>query len=1165
MAGRAVTFFALVALSVLETSSLLAQGAVIRGTVRSADRKDPIAGAEVIIAVLNVAVSTTDQGTFTISVPPARMPSAPVTVMARAIGFKAVSRVMAIRPGEITEDFVLATDINRLEELIVTGTLEAVEKAKVPFAVGRLTAEDLPVVGLDPLRSLEGKIPGVRIAQTNGRPGTAPEVLLRGPRSLNGRDRGQGPLIIVDDAIMNDRVLSGDFNKGALGGLGLRSLGMGIEELSALDIESVEVVKGAAGSTLYGTRAANGVITIRTKRGLDGREGVRFTARTELGFSDLNSLNYGAPVNHHLQLDETGQRFCVNVLSGSQNCARTVDWMRELLRINNVASDTVRTPQTVLNSSVSTALLRNTFQNQIWPGRYYNQLALASTRQPTILTALDATGRSGSVGFYVSGAYQDEPGAIIGFTGIQSKRGRVNLDYRARPDLKVSISTLYDNTTLDLRNPSFTSFMRGGPPGTDYRARDTLGRLIIRTGGGNLHGLNGGFNPLYDSENWHADRNTGRFLGTLAARYFPADWATFEATFAYDNRNRIDQNYLPIGYRATGNTVDPRSMGQMYVVQLTDQAYSAAATATFRTRLHSDLNGKLSFRAIHDEESSRSTSSYGETFRVPGIFQLSNLSSNLDIRSTSQTIRNTGLFAGASLDYKDRYVLEAQFRYDGSSLFGSGHRWAPFGRISGVWIVAREPFWKVSFLDDLRLRVSRGTAGSTPSFAAQYETYSVSPTATTLVQAGNSRLRPETTTEYEIGTDFTLFHNRLGLEATYAYGRTKDQILPVNSIASLGFATQWQNAGTLVNRTWELGFNFTVANTRRLSWQMRGTWDRTRTSIAELGTPDFFPGLGGGEARLFLWTADSRRNCLPGEEGHYYGEPGYEAGEARPLCTGLPLNRVGNIYGRRFFRKCSELPETIRGPELCGGERTPYQVNDDGWVVWVGEGNSWKEGVTRNLWQVVLPGNENPWCVPVSFGHPIVDRPLCGQPSQGTGTLQILGNTLPKFRFSFGNDVQVGRLTLYALLDATIGHSIDNRQKGLAGLDFQHRGFDQAGRSVETAKPLGYAWRVGPPENTAGTGGLYDAVIATNWGVEDGSFAKLREVSLTYRLGRLAGVGDWSVGLVGRNLLTITGYSGTDPELGDPTGSTGSGLIQQQGGFEFPTLRTFTISVATRF
>ena len=267
---------------------------------------------------------SSDRGTYVLTVPAARIPSTPVTVTARGIGFKALSRTMTLQAGEQTADFVLQTDINRLEEVIVTGALEGIERAKVPYAVGRLTAEDLPVPSTDPIRALAGKVSSLRIASTGGRPGGSPEIMLRGPKSINATGRSQEPLIIVDGVVLH----VGSY-----------------QELGGLDIESVEVVKGAAGSSLYGTQAANGVITIKTKRG-GTTDGVKFNLRTEWGFSDFNSIEFGLPVNHQLQLDETGKRFCVAISSGNQNCARTFDLNKEMQRIHNVNADTIRTGQT---------------------------------------------------------------------------------------------------------------------------------------------------------------------------------------------------------------------------------------------------------------------------------------------------------------------------------------------------------------------------------------------------------------------------------------------------------------------------------------------------------------------------------------------------------------------------------------------------------------------------------------------------------------------------------------------------------------------------------------------------------------------------------------------------------------------------------------------------
>jgi hypothetical protein len=253
----------------------------------------------------------------------------------------------------------------------------------------------------------------------------------------------------------------------------------------------------------------------------------------------------------------------------------------------------------------------------------------------------------------------------------------------------------------------------------------------------------------------------------------------------------------------------------------------------------------------------------------------------------------------------------------------------------------------------------------------------------------------------------------------------------------------------------------------------------------------------------------------------------------------------------------------------CGGATSSYQVNDEGWLVWVGAGNSWRDGITKNLWGTVNPAANTPWGVPLSFGHPIVDRPVVGQPGAGTGRDQVIGNVFPDFRFTFTNDIQYKRLTLYTLVDATMGNEIINQGEQWGLFDFNSANFDRAASTPETAKPIGYGWRVGPTENSAGSGGFYDVLGPNNYSVEDGSFAKLREVSLTYKVGQIGGVGDWTVGLVGRNLFTVTNYSGLDPEVGANGGSgtqgTGSGLINATDAFGFPNLRQFTFSLSTRF
>ena len=159
----------------------------------------------------------------------------------------------------------------------------------------------------------------------------------------------------------------------------------------------------------------------------------------------------------------------------------------------------------------------------------------------------------------------------------------------------------------------------------------------------------------------------------------------------------------------------------------------------------------------------------------------------------------------------------------------------------------------------------------------------------------------------------------------------------------------------------------------------------------------------------------------------------------------------------RWLAYSKNLDNHLRAIYLYSlGDGKAYQVNNKGYVVWVGAGNSWKDGITKNLWQTRLPASQSPWGYELAWGHPIVDRPLAGQPGQGVGINQIIGNVFPDYRFSISNDFSYKKFTLYALLDATIGNSINNQGEGWGLLSVSSAHFDQASKTVETAKPVGY-------------------------------------------------------------------------------------------------------------
>lgn len=1116
---------ALLGLFVAATSARAqATSATITGKVVG-EAGQPLEFANVYITELVVSVPTNAQGIYSIVIPSGRVSGQAVTLRVRAVGYKPAAAPVTLTLGSHTQNFTLERDVNRLSEVVVSGSMEGTERSKVAFTVGRVTAEDIPVPALNPVTALQGKVSGLRVASTSGRPGATPDIMLRGPTSINTGGRPSGPMIIVDGTILRSQNLT---------------------EVGGLDIESVEVVKGAAGASLYGAQAANGVIVIKTKRGA-ARNEVRVGARVEYGISDLNSVNLAQPLNHHLQLDETGTRFCIQGAGAVAACSRTTGWMEEILRINNVAADTVRTPYSLQWNlpALAGGEVLNVYQSNMWPGQRYDALAQVTTQNPVMLNSVDVNGRAAGIRYYVTAAYTDDRGAIKDLQGSQQRRARVNLDYDVRSNLTVSVSSQYNNGRVDNRTGGssngsiFGQLLRGAPAGTNYLAVDTLGRLLVRGGGANLRGSgNGGGTFLYDGENLNDYTESNRYQGSVSMTYTPAPWASFEALYAYDQRGTFRNQYAFKGYRTY--TANPNSnLGNQLMDNGGRKSLNSYISATFRKQITSELNGKLNFRGLFDRDYSYTSRGRGYQYAVSGVNTLSATTKDFTATSSSQLVKNMGGVAGANLDWKGKYILDGTFRYDGSSLFGAGNRWAPFGRVSGVWRLSEESWFNLPAVSDLRLRASRGSAGNSPRFNAQYETYNCSATGCTLGQAGNSKLKPETTVEDEIGTDFTLF-GRLGVELTYAMSNTTNQILNPNTAAALGFGTQWANAGTLQNKTFEAALNLPVVSTKDFQWNMRGTFDRNRTYITELFVPEYFMdgGTGQGTNSMFLITANTAKS------------------------NGYQMNRYGSLWGRKFYRTCGDMPAAVQGQ--CGDGRA-YQVNDQGWVVWVGEGNSWRDGITKNLWQTKLSEKDSPWNYPLQFGHPIVDRPLRGEPNEGAGIAQIIGNTLPSFRFAFNNTMTYKKLSVYGLIDGTIGHYINNQGAGWGLLDFANGYFDQGGKTVETAKPMSYGWRVGGKEG-AGAGGFYDLLGPNNWNVEKGSFAKVRELAVTYQLGKIGAINDVTLQLIGRNMFTFTKYTGLDPEVGASGGAeTTQSLVAQTDAYGFPTLRTYTFSISTRF
>jgi len=1093
--------------------------AIITGTVKN-ETGDALENANVYMVELGLSVGTNAQGRFTLTVPSERVRGQLVQLRARSIGYRSQGRPLTVSRGSQTFDFVLAKDVNRLTEMVVTGVTGATEQTKTPFMVTRVTADQMPVPATNPLTQLQGKVAGAQIVSASGRPGAAPSVILRAPTSINASGRSQEPLYVVDGIIIN----------------------AGLPDINPEDIESVEVVKGAAAASLYGARAGNGVIQITTKTGkTSSNNSIKFGFRSEVGTGDLER-NIDIAQRHGLFVDETGKRLCTTsapaVPGMAFGCYRSVDYGSEALRINQDGLDFALTPVGFPidpGAGSQGAQIRNIFQANQWPGATFNAVDQLFRPQPTMISNLDVTGRFGKTTFYGSVNRLDQGGTIQYLQGFQRTSMRMNVDQQVSDKFSFSANSFFSRSQQDGLNQEDggNAFFRltRTPALVDLTRTDSRDRLFIRS---NLQSAGSqNENALYSLQNTPRLDQTDRFLVGTTARYSPFVWLDIEGNYSFDNSRSVGFQNTEKGFRTT--TLNPATNnGNVNRFNSSAQSYNASLNATARWEPLNGLRTRYTLRYIAEEQQFANVNAQGTLLQLVGVPQVGNTQAATRTGASSQqSVRGIGYFASSNFEYKDRYILDGLIRRDGSSLFGSGQRWQTFGRGSLAWRVSEEGWWPLAQLNEFKLRASYGTAGGRPSFPAQYETFTLNaagvPVPGTL---GNASLRPEVSRETEVGADFEVF-KRIGGNVTYARSNVVDQILQTPLPAASGFLNQWRNAGTLANSAFEVSLNIPVIQRRNLNYTARVTYDRIRSQVSQLDVPSY--NFGNGAVT--------------------------NSGGAFRVETGVPY---GTMYGRKFVRECGQLPGTFQSQ--CGGTGSAFQQNSDGYIVWVGQGNTLQDGVTKNLWQATLPNTQAPFGVAAAWGHPMVWRDTA-LVTNNPGRITAVGNALPTFRWSTAQTVTYKRLTVNGLVDATVGRTVQNQGLAWSLLDFLWAGSDQVGKSTADARPMSYYYRAGPPDNASGIGGLYDVLGPNDFNVEKATFARLRELLVSYRVGRVRNVGDWSVSLIGRNLFTWTSYRGFDPEVGvaGNTGQAGSGVLNAFDNFSFPNIRTVTLSIGTTF
>jgi TonB-linked SusC/RagA family outer membrane protein len=1005
----------------------------IVGVVRTTEGA-PIAGAQVSVEGTRFGALSNPDGRYLI----VSVPAGTYTVVAEFMGYGAEqqSGVMVVGGQTTAVNFELRTQVLSLSELVVTGVTEATSRAMIPFTVSRVGAEAIPVAPPNAFAALEGRVAGARVIKGT-QPGSGVSILMRTPTSIH---RETAPLMVVDGVIMASSSA----------------------DISTMDIESVEVVKGAAAASMYGSRAAAGVVQIRTRRGssLD-LDQTRFTVRSEYGISDI-PRPISTARHHYYLMDAQG-----NYL--------------------NAQGEVV--PRWLATST------QYRFMDQEYPGQTWDHVKSLFKPNSFYTTTGTFGFNSGTTSWLATVSNQHEFGVVRANDGYRRTDFRLNLDHRLRTDLSASLSVfhmrssreeMYGNVFFDfVQIAPDVNLLEPDPDGTKYAFQpDPVG---IRP------------NPLYLLETQDRWSRRLRTMGSADVRYNPFAWLAFDLNASYDRSDRRSETWIPKGVKTYDYGLGhPGYSGRSYSL---DDAFNASVGVSV-ARDFGDLRTRTSLRGLMERDDYTSFSASGYNMGVGGIPDMDALQIP-SIGSSDQSVRADGYFLNTDVSWMDRYILNALVRRDGSSLFGERERWATYYRTSAAYRMATEPWWPFEQVNEFKLRYSRGTAGGRPSFADQYEVFSVlSGGGVSLSTLGNKFLKPELATEQEFGVDIVALQ-RFFLQLTYATQKTTDQLVSVPLPSLFGFSSQWQNAGTIEGHTYEATLEARLVDRPNLRWSMTLVGDRSRNTITEYDRPCYRSGLG------------------------------YR-------CAG---EQLGMIYSQKLARRLDDLALHRGGAHT--GSTDAFQVNDDGLLVPVGSGNTWRDGVAKNLWgtTVNIDGVNYAWGMPFK----ILD-------DAGNAADFKTGDSNPDFKWGVNNQVQWRNFALHALVDGQVGGNIYNSTKQRMYQHERHGEEVQAGKAEERKKPADYY--VGP---------LYNANSNIDYFVEDASFVKLREVSLRYRfdpsfMGRSfarMGVDRVALILTGRNLYTWTDYTGFDPDIGS--------VLNRNDSFDYPAYRTLTASVEITF
>lgn len=1054
-----------------------AQSRTVTGTVLD-ETGQGLPGVSVLLVGTRTGATTDAKGEFKIQVP-----GNDARLRISYIGYKTVEQAVG---SQSTISVKLESDATALNEVTVLGFGEQVERRNLSGAVATVKAREIanvPAPNVEQL--LQGRAAGVQIVNNSGAPGGGLTVRVRGTTSLSADNQ---PLYVVDGIPIRNENLGTPLAAG--------STVSPIADINPNDIESIEVLKDASTAAIYGARAANGVVLIRTKRGKAGKPQIDVNAQAGVSISPtplplMNATQfkaYAAEWNFQNGSNDNAFRLNPNDPGKFQfgwypDGVRTTDW-QQLIRQNG--------PYQSLNASVR-------------------------------------GGSANSVLYNVSGGYYNEKGIIIG-SDFERINGRVNLDMFPADRLQISTSLNVANSNRNVtdRGTFFTDpielSMRRAPDLQLYIVDPVTGEPSSQLYGQAAYDRR---NPYAVATQYVNQEEQFRTFGNVTGTYFLIkDVLSVKANYGIDYTDASQRQFTP----ANGSNDRTRPVRQQRLGNLT---WFQDLYANYVQRFgKSDVQGLIAFSQQKSTNTAVTVAGRGGASDQPGGQYIGGAAQITNWNGTRVPSGLSSLSAKGTYTFNELVSVSALIKREASSRFPAANRVGYFPAFSGYFRLSQLPFFQSlsDKVSDLKVRASWGVTGNQNGIGdfAYLTTYAAG--ANYMGQVGvnsalipNDQLKWETTKTSNIGLDLGVLNGRFFVSADYYIKNTEDLLLAVNVPTTAGFASYIGNVGATRNSGFELAIQGDVLQTKNFRWNTNFNIATNKNVLVKSSSGDDlrafsgdFLGIGRVGEPLGTWYGLQAVGVLPRDSDAQLVQIGQQP-DGRPIYSTLYQNpgatpAVG-ADGKPLVLGSAYVP----GRSFVGGDMLYNDTNGDGRI--------------------------------------------------SDADLVVIGRAQPKFYGGINNSVSFkNRLTLDFFFQYQYGNDVINgTRREFERADFADNQLVSLARSWRTQGDITDIPRLGErtPDPTRGSG--INAYARTSRWIEDGSYIRLKNVTLSYNL-PTALTSRLKLGTVrfyasGYNVLTFSKYKGMDPEFNN----SGNPLLLGLDYMNYPQPRRIVGGVSITF